>query len=298
MRPFGGFINYSDNSLISFVLSLSAHILLLVVLLFFQSQSPVSERDEPLEIVFREPKEAPMLVQAPPTQKPETKKPKKEVQFKSSQTNRVDLETWKRPERNAELQANISSGGQGGKAKKKQEAKPKSEMGDLTINEDRKPLLLPGYGGSQARPTIPAYVQNQLPPGVRLGNITALNTDQHRFYSFNQRLLQRFVPLWGSQVRKALYQWLKDNNAPAISKTWVTNVEIILDEKGEILEVQPFRLSGLWSIDQAAINSFKTVKNVPNPPQEMIDENGYIHLQFQTEVYWIPQPGVRFHGGN
>ncbi len=70
-----------------------------------------------------------------------------------------------------------------------------------------------------------------------------------------------------------------------------------MDEKGEIIEVQPFRLSGFWSMDNATIESFKKVKNVPNPPEEMIDENGYIHLQFQTEVLWVPQPHLRFQGG-
>ena len=72
---------------------------------------------------------------------------------------------------------------------------------------------------------------------------------------------------------------------------------LVKDKKGEIIDIQPFRLSGLWAIDQSAIKAFKMVKNVPNPPEEMVDENGYIHLQFQTEVLWVPQPGVRFQGG-
>ena len=78
----------------------------------------------------------------------------------------------------------------------------------------------------------------------------------------------------------------------------MTQVEIILNKKGEILDVQPFRLSDLWEMDEAAIEGFKAVKNVPNPPEEMIDENGYIHLQYQMEVYYVPQPGVRFHSDN
>ncbi len=133
-----------------------------------------------------------------------------------------------------------------------------------------------------------------MPPGVRLGNVTSLNTDQHRFYSFNQRLLSRFIPHWGNMVSRALYQWLQENNFPPVSKAWVTQVEVIMNDKGEILDIQPFRLSGLWTIDQSTIKSFEAVKNVPNPPKEMIDENGYIHLQFQTEVLWVPQPGMRF----
>ena len=228
-------------------------------------------------------------------------KVKKPVKFKSNQTQRTDIETYKKPEMQAPLKASFNSGGQQGKSKKKKSNKKKQnvvENGIYKKEDTREELLLPGFGSTASRPMIPAYVQQQMPDGVRLGNITALNTDQHRFYSFNQRLLSRFVPLWGSRVRSALYKWLKKNNPPSISKSWVTNVEVIMNEKGEVLDVQPFRLSGLWDIDQASIQSFKDVENVPNPPKEMIDENGYIHLQFQTEVLWIPQPGVKFQSNN
>ncbi len=253
-----------------------------------------------MEIVFNQPQKSPEFVQTPPQQNKPSKPAKDEVRFKSNQTNRVDLETFQRPTKISELQAPLDAGGQQGQAKKQQKVAEKTNSDDGTYQkkESREVLHLPGFGSTSSRPLIPAYVQQRLPPGVRLGNITALNTDQHRFYSFNQRLLSRFVPLWGERVRSALYQWLSENNAPPISKTWVTNVEVIMNKKGEILDVQPFRLSGQWSIDEASINSFVDVKNVPNPPQEMVDENGYIHLQFQTEVLWVPQPGVRFHGGN
>ena len=156
--------------------------------------------------------------------------------------------------------------------------------------EQKKPLYVPGFSGGNNRPSLPSFVQQKLPPGVRLGNITALNTDEHRYYSFIQRLLSKFLPLWAERVSVSVYQWARENNSPVISKTWLTQVQVIMDEKGEILEVQPFRLSGRWSIDSATVKSFKKIETVPNPPKEMIDENGYIHLQFQTEVLWIPQP--------
>lgn len=250
-----------------------------------------------MEIVFTKPKNKMEFIQAPELEKKPQKEPKKEVRFKSNRTNRTDLETIART-RPSQLTANMASGGKKSTAKKQQKQSEKSFTdGSLKSPDQREELILPGFGNG-GRPLIPAYVQQRLPPGVRLGNITALNTDQHRFYSFNQRLITRFIPLWGERVRAALYQWIEENNAPAISKTWVTNVEIIMNPKGEIIEVQPFRLSGTWPIDNAAIKSFKQVKNVPNPPKEMVDENGYIHLQFQTEVYWVPQPNMRFQSGN
>ena len=280
--------------------SLAFHALIILYFVYVTPSQSVSDQDTPLEIVFTDPKPNPIMVQAPSNQAKLNEKPKEEVKFKSNATRRTELETYAR-QRPSQIQAPVESGGQGGKAKKTNQNKPKqqvAEFGTYKAEDEREVLLLPGFGNTTSRPQIPAYVQQQMPPGVKLGNVTALNTDQHRFYSFNQRLLQRFIPLWGNRVRSALYQWIKDNNAPAVSKSWVTNVEVIMDEKGEVLEVKPFRLSGLWSIDEASINSFKDVKNVPNPPGEMVDENGYIHMQFQTEVLWIPQPNMRFQSGN
>ncbi len=302
---FGGSIQESESNLalIAFLGSLVFHVLLFFILGQIDSQTFVSKQDEEIEVFFRDEKKQNYFVDSKQLQDEPKEKPKKEVQFKSNQTQRTEIETWRRPERQSPIQANLNSGGGQGQNKDQKEDRPQEQEkqlqdSDFSTQAQRKPLDLPGFAGSNAPPMIPAFVQEQLPPGVRLGNVTALNTDQHRFYSFNQRLLARFIPLWGSKVRRSLYQWLKENNPPPISKTWVTNVEVIMDKNGEIIDVQPFRLSDSWAIDSASIDAFKGIKNVPNPPAEMVDENGYIHMQFQTEVLWIPQPGVRYHGSD
>lgn len=270
---------------------------------------PTPPPEESLEIVFEDIRsDKPVFVTPNQQQAPLVEKTKKEVQLKSDQTRRTELETWKRPEQRNSILAPLAAGGKQGSENQNSPEEPWQEeetQTSATISDDgfyqhkkeRRPLQLPGFAGAQGPPPIPAFVQDQLPPGVRLGNVTALNTDQHRYYGFNQRLLGRFIPIWGAKVRNALLQWIKENNSPGVSKTWVTTVEVIMDPQGEIIEVQPFRLSGLWSIDSSSIDAFKAIRNVPNPPKEMVDENGYIHLQFQTEVLWIPQPGVRYHGG-
>lgn len=280
----------SQSSSIALILSLAFHSFLFLWLAQWAQQQNVSDQDTPLEIVFEEPNEQIQLVQAPQQSKKLETPPKKEVQFKSHSTNRVDLESVA-PVKPALIKANMASGGQEGTQKKqaKKQESTSDEPGEF-VADKREELILPGFGSTSAPPMIPQHVQQSLPKGVRLGNITALNTDQHRFYNFNQRLLTQFVPLWGDRVRKALKIWLSNNNPPIISKTWVTNVEIIMNEKGEILDVKPFRLSGFWEIDSASIDAFKLVEKVPNPPNEMIDENGYVHMQFQTEVIWIPAP--------
>ena len=276
-------------------------------LLFVASLPDVSKQDAPLEIVFQDPRDQKNLfVQAPPSENTLDKKPDKPARLKSDRTQRVELESFKKPILKDAIRASMESARGNGKKKsnnankknKNKRRKQVADQGDYFLKKGQVPLELPGFGSASSSPPIPAFVQQQMPDGVRLGSITALNTDQHRFYSFNQRLLTRFIPLWGRRVRAAVHKWLAKNGRPSISKNWVTNVEVIMDDKGQVIDVKPFRLSALWDVDEAAIQSFKDIDQVPNPPLEMIDENGYIHMQFQTQVIYVPQPGMRFQGGN
>ena len=281
-----------SRALFAFMASLGLHFLLLTMLAYIEKHGSVSKRDDPLEIVLQDPRQSPRFVQADNDILKE--KPEKRVRFQSDKTRRTKLETWRYSQ--TRLQAPMSSMGGAGRPQSLDQAKPYPRFKDSSGARKRKVLKLPGLGVKQSTP--PNFVQQRLPPGVQLGNATILNTDQNRFYSFHQRLISRFIPIWGLEVTRAMQEWLRKNSKVPISKRWITQLEVIMDEKGEILEVQPFRLSGLWSVDHAAIDSFKQVRNVPNPPSEMVDDNGYIHLQFQTEVLWVPQPGMRFQGGD
>jgi hypothetical protein len=68
-----------------------------------------------MEIVFQESKKKNQFefVQVPDKPNQKNIKPKKEVRFKSNQTQRTDLESFARPQP-SQLQANVNSGGQGG----------------------------------------------------------------------------------------------------------------------------------------------------------------------------------------
>ena len=227
---------------------------------------------------------------------------KKETSFASNKRRRVELETRKR-QQEALNRSPIAGGGQPQQAKQKTPPKEKTKK---TLTQDTEgveyaqgatPLKLPFAPTPSAKSLLPQYIKEQLPPGVRLGEVTALNTDQHLFYNFHHRLLSRFVPHWGNLVGIAVRRWIDKEGTPKTSKTWVTNVEVIMDPNGEVLDVQHYRLSGYWPIDEAPSKAFsRHVKRIPNPPTQMVDENGYIRLKFQTEVHWVPQaPPRRFN---
>lgn len=274
--------------------------LVAVILWNAKSNKSVSEQDIPMEIVFEDTK--PTLVTVPDQlEDSDDKNNKKAADFASNKRRRVELETLKRQNKSG-IQSPIAGGGQTRpnpqqKNQKQKQTLAANDPDGIEYKTTRKPLKLPFSQASSAQSLLPQYVKEQLPPGVRLGEVTALNTDQHLFYNFHQRLLSRFVPNWGRLVGRAVRQWIEREGQPKTSKTWVTNIEVIMDPSGEVLDVQHYRLSGYWPIDEAPSKAFaKHVRRIPNPPTQMVDENGYIRLKFQTEVYWVPQaPPRRFN---
>ena len=254
-----------------------------------------------MEIVFQD--DSPTLVTVPDDlEDSDDENNKKEADFASNKRRRVELETRARQNKTG-IKSPIAGGSKASAPQQQQNtAKPQAvaeaiSPDGIEYESDRKPLKLPFSPAPSAQSMLPQYIKEQLPPGVRLGEVTALNTDQHLFYNFHQRLLSRFVPNWGRLVGRAVRQWIDKEGQPKTSKTWVTNIEVIMDPNGEVLDVQHYRLSGYWPIDEAPSQAFsKYVKRIPNPPTQMVDENGYIRLKFQTEVYWVPQaPPRRFN---
>ena len=71
-------------------------------------------------------------------------------------------------------------------------------------------------------------------------------------------------------------------------RAWLTTVEVILDKDGNLVSTSPMQLAGDWDIDNAPIRAFKQAKNFPNPPPEMVEEDGYIRIRYKFLVYYNP----------
>jgi len=157
----------------------------------------------------------------------------------------------------------------------------------------RIPLALPNTSLSSIRPGSSLFdLQQLLPPGYKIksAEITSLNSDKNKFYIFDKRLANGAIPIWYRDAFKAVVAFLQENPNNTTSRSWSTNVEVIIDKTGEIIEVQPYRLSGTWRFDKAPINAFKTFAKAPNPPKEMLDENGFAHLRYNFTVNLIYTP--------
>lgn len=132
-----------------------------------------------------------------------------------------------------------------------------------------------------------------LPTEVQVGSFTALNTDRYLYYSFFARIEEMIRYPWENSVR-----WVIDNTPRAafqsnISSQWITHIDVQLKPNGEFLKAVLLKESGIRGFDRAAVQAFAQAKLFPNPPQEMIEEDGLIHLRYRFNVRVDPRILVR-----
>ena len=120
-----------------------------------------------------------------------------------------------------------------------------------------------------------------LPNSLMQGSFAALNTDRYSFYSFFERIRQLIAHRWIANVRATLSRqprsfWKRHKRGQG----WHTEIKVQLDRKGHYLSSQLIRSSGSKGLDQAAIQAFMEAAHFPNPPKELVDEEGLIQLRY------------------
>lgn len=104
------------------------------------------------------------------------------------------------------------------------------------------------------------------------GSQNILNTRESVFYSYFSRLDQAVSPLWESIIRSA--QPL-NRVGPG---DYVTEVEIVFDAQGELVEVNELKSSGVPEWDNAVKSVFRRIRRFPNPPKSLIDGDGHVRI--------------------
>lgn len=137
---------------------------------------------------------------------------------------------------------------------------------------------------SQGQSTI----GDSLPTEVKVGSFTALNTDRYLFYSFYARIEELVRYRWETRVQTAINGMNPSVAVNLSRRNWNTQVEFLLDKKGYLQKAIIMKESGVAGFDLAAVNAFKEARIFPNPPQEMVEEDGYIHLKFVFTVRYAP----------
>lgn len=136
-------------------------------------------------------------------------------------------------------------------------------------------------------------VGESLPKDVSVGSFTALNTDRYLYYTFYARIEELVRYRWETRVQTAINSFEPLLAQSAAGRPWITNAEFLLNRKGELVAAHVLQESGMKKFDAAAIEAFKDARVFPNPPQEMVQDDGYIHLNFGFEVNYSHGDGRR-----
>jgi len=128
-----------------------------------------------------------------------------------------------------------------------------------------------------------------LPREVEVGSFTALNTDRYLYYSFFSRIEELIRFNWEHMIRQHIDTTPPDRFKTNVSGVWNTQLEIWLKPNGEFHSAHLLKESGFRGFDQAAVQSFAQARLFPNPPKEMVEEDGLIHLKYYFQVHYEPK---------
>ncbi|WP_413585208.1 energy transducer TonB [Bdellovibrio sp. HCB274] len=212
------------------------------------------------------------------------------ARFLSEQRQRVRKEMQAADSGMTENRTNTSTLPKPASEKTKQQAQQKTEVDKTETDKD-------GYRAVDVAKELAAMnalnqgqstVGELLPTDVSIGSFTALNTDRYLFYSFYARIEELVRYRWESRVQTAI-NGMDPSMAMSLSRrNWNTQVEFLLDKKGFLQKAIIMKESGIKNFDAAAVNAFREARIFPNPPQEMIEDDGYIHLRYTFTVNYMP----------
>gem|GEM_PF-1202357 len=160
---------------------------------------------------------------------------------------------------------------------KKSEIEP-SESFERALNKDPEKstsLSSPGY----------ASISENISESIEIGSMTALNTDSYLYYSFFARVQDLVRFRWTSRVEAA-----KEMMDPYYlrnivqGRNWTTHLDIWLTPQGNYHSAHIMKESGVKALDTAAVMAFKEAQIFSNPPQELVEEDGFIHLRYNLTV--------------
>lgn len=141
-----------------------------------------------------------------------------------------------------------------------------------TLNSSRD-LTLPNSGRSTISTLLPAHIAQ--------GSMTLLNTDSFVHYSFFMRIEALIRPRWEEKVFAALAPVQQKSS---FSSDFRTDLKVLVRPNGLIHSIHILKKSGFKALDDAASLPFAEARFFPNPPQELVEESGFIELSYSFLV--------------
>ena len=148
-------------------------------------------------------------------------------------------------------------------------------LSDLSFNRNLvKPLEnnmnSPAKKAKSSKGSLLKSASNDHVKNIPLGDITQLNTTKFKFYGFYHRIKQKLEQHWGNSLMQKAKEIYKSGKKIKGKGDKLTALLVILDKKGNILQVRLKSTSGVDELDDAAVESFNKAGPFPNPPKEML----------------------------
>jgi hypothetical protein len=126
-------------------------------------------------------------------------------------------------------------------------------------------------------------------PDVKMGGFTSLNSDQFVYYTFYARTNEQIRNRWIENIRHFLSTTPQTEINRLSSKTQISNIEVLLNRKGHFVRALVHQQAENAQLDESAIAAFRLASPLNNPPEEMVSEDGYIHLYYGFYLGFKPR---------
>ncbi len=170
------------------------------------------------------------------------------------------------------------------------ELKSSGDAGDILVGKPKKSDETLAAGGKQLSPNFGGLesgvstLGETVPDEIKFGDLTALNTDRHLFYTYYARMEEKIRFRWVNYARAAVFSMAADPRKATGRDNWVTRLEVLLDKDGNYVRSILHSSSGIQSLDQAPLQAFRDARQFPHPPPEMVKGDGLIHIYYSFNV--------------
>jgi TonB family protein len=115
---------------------------------------------------------------------------------------------------------------------------------------------------------------------VDLGLETMLSTKEFKYYTYFNRIRRQLSQYWEPKVRDKLNKMFRQGRTIASNEDKITKLVIFLNPAGQLVKVQVMSESGIKDLDEAAIDAFRAAAPFPNPPQGIVDPDGFVKIRW------------------
>ena len=138
-----------------------------------------------------------------------------------------------------------------------------------------------GVGSGVGKGVASSY--DSVSEDIPLGDFNKINTQEHKYFSFYERIKSKLEFYWGQNIEKQVLGMYRTGRSIASSMK-LTSLEVNLNRAGQITGIKLKTTSGYKELDGAAIDAFNKAGPFPNPPSELV-KNGHATIKWGFELH-------------